>query len=159
MDSVTTLVSVYPTGIAGVMLQDLKEIDTEGGPVLHMLRSDNPLYNGFGEVYFSIVLRGAVKAWKRHRLQTQHFAVPTGLIDIVIYDPRETSTTFGAVATFRLGRPGHYQLLRIPPHLWYGFTCVSPETAVLANCVDMPHAPTESERVPADSTLIPYTWA
>ena len=67
-------------GIIGVCFQPLKIIDTPGGPVLHMLRPDSPLRPGagtadgelhLGEVYFSEVLPGAVKAWKRHRRQTQ----------------------------------------------------------------------------------------
>ncbi len=146
------------TAIHGVLEQDLREIPTEGGPVLHMLRADSSLFAGFGEVYFSEVLPGAVKAWKRHRLQTQHFAVPCGLMDIVIYDAREDSPTRGTVAAFRLGRPGHYRLLRIPPGLWYGFTAASETPAVLANCADIPHAPDESERLPKDAPEIPYQW-
>ncbi|MDY5430736.1 MAG: dTDP-4-dehydrorhamnose 3,5-epimerase, partial [Desulfovibrio sp.] len=68
-------------GIDGVSFQPLKVIDTPGGPVLHMLRPDSPLRphaetaDGelhLGEVYFSEVLPGAIKAWKRHRRQTQY---------------------------------------------------------------------------------------
>ena len=146
------------TAIDGVLLQALKEIDTEGGPVLHMLRADSPLFQGFGEIYFSVTLPGAVKAWKRHRLQTQHFAVPSGRIEVVIYDPRPDSLTRGRVASFMLGRPGHYALLRIPPGLWYGFAGRHTEASVLANCADIPHAPDESERLPMNSPEIPYTW-
>ena len=144
--------------IEGILLWDLKEIDTAGGPVLHMLRADSPLYRGFGEIYFSEVSPGAVKAWKRHRLQTQHFAVPAGLIDIVVYDPREDSPSRGTIARFRLGRPGHYRLLRIPPGLWYGFRGAASGPSLLANCADIPHDPEESERLPMDSPLIPYRW-
>ena len=149
---------VRQTEIHGVVTLDLKEISTEGGPVLHMMRSDGPLFQGFGEMYFSMVLPGAVKAWKRHRRQTQHVAAPVGLVDMVIHDPRPDSPTMGATAVFRLGRPGHYRLLRIPPGLWYGFTGASAEAALLANCADLPHDPEESERLPKDSELIPYRW-
>ena len=150
---------VTTTSIDGVCFQELAQINTEGGPVLHMLRIDSPLYRGFGEVYFSVVLPGAVKAWKLHHLQTQHFAVPTGLIEIVIYDNRESSPTRGRVESFLLGRPDHYRLLRVPPLVWYGFTSRSGSPGILANCADLPHSPGESERVPADSPLIPYSWS
>ena len=150
--------TVLPTSIDGVCLQELAQIDTEGGPVLHMLRIDSPLYSGFGEVYFSVVLPGAVKAWKIHRLQTQHFAVPTGLIEVVVYDNREGSPSLGKVESFLLGRPDHYRLLRIPPQVWYGFTARSDVPGIMANCADLPHSPGESERIPADSPLIPYSW-
>ncbi len=158
MDTVTAHPGLNETKIHGVFLQELHEIDTEGGPVLHMLRADSPLYHGFGEVYFSVVLPGSVKAWKRHSLQTQHFAVPSGLIEVVLYDPRDDSPSKGVLASFHLGRPGCYRLLRIPPGLWYGFTARSDTPAILANCADIPHSPEESERLPSDSPLIPYTW-
>ncbi len=148
----------HETEIHGVVELDLKEIETAGGPVLHMMRADGPMFERFGEIYFSVVLPGAVKAWKRHRMQTQNLAVPVGLVDIMIYDSRPESPTHGKLARFHLGRPGHYRLLRIPPGLWYGFTGKSPEPSVLANCVDIPHAPEESERLPKDTDLIPHKW-
>ena len=115
-------------GIAGALLQPLKVISTEGGPVLHMLRPGSPLLpdfsKGFGEIYFSEVLPGHVKAWKQHTRQTQHFAVPAGLLKIVLYDDREGSATRGVLCELALGRPEHYGLLRVPLNVWYGFTAM-----------------------------------
>lgn len=144
--------------IAGVETQDLRIIPTEGGPVLHMLRSDAPLFKGFGELYFSEVLPGAVKAWKRHTRQTQHFAVPAGRLKVVVYDDRDDSPTKGRVEEFILGRPDAYRLLRIPPLVWYGFTAVGDEPALICNCADIPHDPQESERKDMGSADIPYRW-
>lgn len=45
--------------IDGVVLQDLRIIPADGGPVLHMLRADSPLFRSFGELYFSEVERAA----------------------------------------------------------------------------------------------------
>lgn len=146
------------TAIEGVWTQELAVLPAPGGEVLHMLRSDSPLYRAFGEVYFSVVEPGAVKAWKRHFLQTQLFAVPSGLVNIVLYDDRAGSPSRGAVQSFLLGRPGYYRLLRVPPLIWYGFTSASSVPGLLANCTDMPHTREESERLPADSSLIPYSW-
>jgi dTDP-4-dehydrorhamnose 3,5-epimerase len=140
------------------VLQPLREIPTEGGAVLHMLRSDSPLFRGFGEVYFSELRPGNVRAWKKHSEQTQHFSVPVGLMRIVLYDGREQSPTFGALAEVLLGRPGHYGLLRIPPGIWYGFAAQGDKPALIANCTDTPHCPEESERLPADSGRIPFRW-
>lgn len=81
--------------IEGVEVQDLRIIPTEGGPVLHMLRADSPLFRSFGELYFSEVEPGHVKAWKRHSRQTQHFAVPVGMLKIVLYDDRADSPSRG----------------------------------------------------------------
>lgn len=144
--------------IAGAVLADLKVIATPGGPVMHMLRSDSPLFMGFGEIYFSEVLPGAVKAWKRHQRMTQHFAVPVGLLKVVLYDDREDSPTRGRVLECLLGRPDNYRLLRIPPMVWYGFTAVGDAPALVCNCPDMPHDPTESERIDQADPLVPYRF-
>ena len=124
--------------IEGVTLTALREISDERGAVLHMLRCDAPEFTNFGECYFSEVMPGAVKAWKRHRIQTQNLAVPVGRIRVVIYDERESSSTRGQVQALELGRPDVYLRLKIPPSLWYGFTCVSATPALLANCADLP---------------------
>lgn len=144
--------------IAGVLIEPLRVIPTPGGPVMHMLRSDAPHFMGLGELYFSEVLPGCVKAWKRHTRQTQHFAVPVGQLRVVLYDDREDSPTRGRVQQVELGRPDHYALLRIPVNVWYGFTCLGESPAVIANCADIPHDPLEGERLPVQTDTIPYTW-
>ena len=163
MDSLSAGEGLKETGIAGVFLQKLKILPAVGGSVLHMLRCDSPMLadrvaGSFGEIYFSEVEAGAVKAWKRHRLQTQLFAVPLGMIKVVLYDSRQDSATHDALVSVFLGRPQHYQLLRIPNGIWYGFAAVGTEKAMICNCADLPHDPEESERLPWDSADIPYSW-
>lgn len=144
--------------IEGVTLTELREISDERGAVLHMLRSDAPDFTRFGECYFSEVAPGAIKAWKRHRLQTQNLAAPVGRIRIAIYDDREGSGTRGKLQVLELGRPDAYLRLRIPPGLWYGFQCISATPALLANCADLPHEPAESEQRALEDPGIPYRW-
>lgn len=145
--------------IDGVTITELRQIGDERGMVLHMLRCDAPKFTRFGECYFSEVLPGAIKAWKRHRAQTQNLAVPVGRIRMVIYDDRESSSTCGNLQTFELGRPDAYLRLRIPPGLWYGFTSISATPALLANCTDLPHDPNDSELRAVDDPAIPYVWS
>jgi dTDP-4-dehydrorhamnose 3,5-epimerase len=144
--------------IEGVAITILREIRDERGAVLHMLRCDDSEFKRFGECYFSEVLPGAIKAWKRHRLQTQNMAVPVGRIRLVIYDDREDSCTCGRLQILDIGRPDAYLRLQIPPGIWYGFACISPMPALLANCADLPHDPTESDIRPVNHPAIPYKW-
>lgn len=148
--------------IDGVWLQPLAAIPAAGGPVLHFLKTGYalaPAESRFGEIYFSEVLRGEIKAWKRHRRQTQLFAVPIGLIQIAVYDVRENSPTSGALFQTLLGRPDNYSLLSIPPGVWYGFRALGAGSALVCNCADIPHDPAESEKIAADSDLIPFSWS
>jgi dTDP-4-dehydrorhamnose 3,5-epimerase len=144
--------------IEGVTLFPLREIGDERGAVLHMFRSDSPEFTTFGECYFSEVLPGAIKAWKRHSLQTQNLAVPVGRIRIVMFDNRTSSTSQNRLEIIELGRPDAYLRIRIPPGIWYGFTCISSEKALLANCADIPHQLSESETMSINQSIIPYHW-
>lgn len=144
--------------IAGVRLTPLREIADTRGAVLHMLRNDAPDFTRFGECYFSEVAAGAVKAWKRHREQSQNLAVPVGRIRLVIFDDRDGSPTRGTVRQIILGRPDAYCRVSIPPDVWYGFASIGGQSAMLVNCADLPHSPSESETRPADDPSIPYAW-
>ncbi len=161
------------TAIAGVFCQLLRVIATPGGAVMHMLRPDMELLPGaadagkggrllVGEIYFSEVLPGCVKAWKRHTRQTQYFAVPVGLLGLVMYDDRLHSPTRGAMVSLRLGREGLYALVRIPCGVWYGFTALNGVPAVICNAADIPHDPEEGVKVAMDSPqgrAIPFDWS
>ncbi len=48
--------------IDGVLIRPLKIIPDSRGQIMHMLRSDSPGFAGFGEVYFSCIEPGAIKA-------------------------------------------------------------------------------------------------
>lgn len=144
--------------IEGVSVTELRQINDARGAVLHMLRSDSPEFTCFGECYFSEVLPGAVKAWKRHNAQTQNLVVPAGRIRVVIYDDRQWSVTRGKLEVLELGRPDAYLRLRIPSGLWYGFACVGHTPALIANCTDVPHDPNDSMTLPVNDPGIPYQW-
>ena len=144
--------------IEGVIVQPLKQIAGNRGSVLHMMRRDSELFKQFGEVYFSEILSGKVKAWKRHKKQTQNLAVPLNNIRLVIYDNRPSSSTHGNIVEYKLGRPDHYRLVHIPPMLWYGFQALGGETALIVNCADQPHDPNDTESLSSDSNEIPYQW-
>ena len=144
--------------IEGVVVQFLEQISDSRGSILHMLRNDSNLFKRFGEVYFSEINLGVIKAWKRHKKQTQNLTVPLGRIRLVIYDDRLMSSTNGKIAEYELGRPEHYKLVHIPPMLWYGFHALENQSSMIANCTDQPYDPKETESLPANSEQIPYQW-
>lgn len=145
------------TAIDGVAIYPLDQIHDERGAVIHMLRADQPHFDRFGEVYFSLVNPGVIKGWKKHTVMGQNFAVPVGEIRLVIYDDREGSPTLGAIKEIRVGVE-HYGLICIPPLLWYGFQCTTPTPALIANCTTHPHTRDEAVSLPLGDTLIPFDW-
>jgi dTDP-4-dehydrorhamnose 3,5-epimerase len=143
--------------IDGVDVFPLARIGDERGMVLHMLRADASHFGEFGEVYFSLIHPGAVKAWKQHLRMVQNLAVPVGEIKLVLYDARAGSPTRGVTQEIVTGFD-HYGLIRVPPCVWYGFKGMSGSASLIANCASLPHDPDEVERAAHDSAAIPYRW-
>ncbi|MEQ8195497.1 MAG: dTDP-4-dehydrorhamnose 3,5-epimerase family protein [Rhodospirillales bacterium] len=144
--------------IEGVRITPLKQFADERGKVMHMLRADRPPFEKFGEVYFSTVKPGAVKAWRRHRKMTVNLAVPIGNILLVLFDDRENSPTRGQVQEVMLGAE-NYALATISPMIWNGFLGVGPEEALIVNCATLPHDPNEAERRNESDPAMPYDWS
>ena len=143
--------------IKGVEIHPLKVIKDERGQIMHMLRTDDKHFRKFGEIYFSVVFPGRVKAWHIHREMTLNYAVPVGQILMVLFDDREGSPTKGELMEIPLGDTD-YSLVTVPPKVWNGFPGKSNFPALVANCADLPHAPDEISRMDPFSGKIPYEW-
>jgi dTDP-4-dehydrorhamnose 3,5-epimerase len=143
--------------IDGVGIFPLKQIPDERGKVMHMLKSTDPYFQEFGEIYFSMVFPGVVKGWHRHSRMVIHYAVPIGRIKLVLYDDRANSNTKGQVQEIFLG-DSDYHLIQVPPWVWNGFKGVGSEPALVANCATIPHDPEETERLDPINNDIPYDW-
>lgn len=143
--------------IAGVQVVPLKRIADDRGAVLHMLRATDPHFRGFGEIYFSSVYPGVVKAWKNHRRLTANYACVHGRIRIVLYDDREDSSTRGELLEVAIG-PDEHALVVIPPGIWHGFQGLGEPVSILANCATEPSSPDELDRRDPTSPGIPYQW-
>jgi dTDP-4-dehydrorhamnose 3,5-epimerase len=143
--------------INDVIIKPLKIISDERGSVMHMMKKDFDFYRGFGEVYFSTINPGFIKGWKKHLRMIQHYTVPVGNIKLVLYDGRNKSDTAGRVQEMRIGEE-NYCLVRIPAGVWYSFRAEGKKQAMVANCTDIPHDPSESISIDLDNEIIPYKW-
>lgn len=139
-----------------VSFRPLVHVDARGS-VMRMLRTDDPQYAGFGEIYFSTVNPGIVKGWKRHREMTMTLATPAGRILLVLYDDREGSPTVGTIQEFELG-PHDYQVVTVPPMLWNGFMGLGEQPSIVANCASIRHRPDEADSCDTGNAIIPYRW-
>ena len=132
-----------------ILITPLKRIHVDGGDVLHGMKCSDPGYVDFGEVYFSTVQAGAVKAWKRHLRMTLNFVVPLGEVFFVFIDEN------GEVREEVLGR-NRYVRLTVPPCIWFGFKGLFLPDSVLMNVADIPHDTTEVERKTINE--VNYNW-
>jgi len=143
--------------IIDVEIIQLKKIPDERGTIFHMLRSDDAIFEKFGEIYFSTIYPGVIKGWHIHREMILNYAVIQGMIKLVLYDERDGSTTRGNLMEVFMGEE-NYILVKIPPMVWNGTKGMGTKMAIIANCATMPHDPNEMERKDPFSDDIPYDW-
>jgi len=143
--------------IDDVLVVPLRQIPDERGKIMHMLRADAEHFEKFGEIYFSVSYPGVIKGWHLHTSQTQNYAVVSGMIKLVLYDPRENASTKGELMELFIGED-NYVLVRIPPGIANGYKTIGVKPAMLANCATEPHAPDEMIRIDPFSSEIPYDW-
>lgn len=143
--------------IEGVWIIPLKQIPDERGKVMRMLRVDDPHFEKFGEIYFSVVYPGAIKGWHLHKEMALNYAVVSGMIKLVLYDQREGSLTRGELMELFVGED-NYVLIHIPPRVVNGFKGLGTKPAIVANCASKPHDPSEIVRIDPFTKDIPYDW-
>ncbi|MFH2068636.1 MAG: dTDP-4-dehydrorhamnose 3,5-epimerase family protein [Candidatus Omnitrophota bacterium] len=145
--------------INGVKVKNLKVLPDERGRVMEILRRDDSLFSGFGQVYLTTAYPGVVKGWHYHKKQTDNMTVVKGMMKIVLYDSRKSSTTKGEINEFFAGEQNPI-LIQIPPLVCHGFKCISPEEALVINVPDKPYHYKQPDefRVDPHSRKIPYAW-
>lgn len=143
--------------ISGVYLTPLRVIGDQRGAVMHMLRADDPTFSGFGEMYFSTVNAKTRKDWRFHRHHTSQLAVPIGTIHFVLASETDRDRDGSTVMEVEIGET-NYQLLTIPPGVWYAFENRETGRAIIGNCSSGVHDPSEVERRGLDDPPVPYVW-
>lgn len=153
-------IKTMASNIEGVILTTLKQINHPKGDVFHAMKCTDPGYIDFGEAYFSSILYGLVKAWKRHSRMTLNLVCMVGKIHFVLYDGREDSPTFGEFmeATLSPESPELYRRITIPPGVWMAFIGIAEGKSMLLNVADIPHDPSEQVNVPAEESDIKFDF-
>lgn len=143
--------------IKGVEVIKLEQIPDERGKIMHMLRCDDRHFEKFGEIYFSSIYPGVIKGWHLHKKMVLNYAVPIGMIKLVLYDDREKSPTKAKLEELFIGED-NYCLVKIPAGIWNGFKGMGVKTSMVANCSSLAHDPSEIIRLDPFSKKIPYNW-
>jgi dTDP-4-dehydrorhamnose 3,5-epimerase len=146
--------------IDGVRVKQLQPIPDERGFLMEILRSDDDLFEAFGQVYMTVAYPGVVKGWHYHKVQTDFFTVVKGMMKIVLYDSRPESPTRGEVNEFFMGELNPL-LIRIPPGVLHGMKAIGSEPGYVVNCPTEPYNRDEPDehRVDPHENDIPYDWA
>lgn len=136
--------------MASYELTPLKRISTDGGDVLHGIKSSSETFFGFGEAYFSIIRKQSIKGWKKHSRMTANLIVPIGLVKFVLFDD-----CGNFLAEMNIGH-SNFARLTIRPNVWFAFMGISNPESLILNIANIEHDPSEMESAPLEQ--FKYRW-
>jgi dTDP-4-dehydrorhamnose 3,5-epimerase len=110
-------------------------------------------------VYSFTLEPGVVKGWALHKEHEDRYFVIEGKMEVVLFDPRPDSSTYGKVSRIVLSadRP---RLMNIPRFVWHAdhnFT-VEPARGINFPTTCYNHANPDKYRLPIDTPLIPFSF-
>jgi len=145
--------------IEGVKMKKLRIIPDERGRLMEILRSDDDLFQKFGQVYMTTTYPGVVKAWHLHKKQTDNITCFHGTIKLILYDNREKSSTHKELNVFYLGIHNPI-LIQVPPNVYHGWMCVSLEESIVVNIPSEAYNYEQPDeyRLDPHQNDIPYDW-
>ena len=138
-----------------IIFEKLKIINVSGGDVLRGLKSNEMAYNGFGELYFSEVNFGEIKAWKKHKKMVMNLIVPCGEVKFVFFDDRKNPIITNRFQEIVISKR-NYKRITVPPNIWFGFKGIGKENNLVVNLSNIEHSENEVER--KEIFKINYNW-
>lgn len=145
--------------IDGVKTKQLRRIPDERGRLMEILRNDDDMFTGFGQVYMTTTYPQVVKAWHYHKKQDDYITCVKGMLKLVLYDDRKKSPTYGEINEFFIG-DYNPMLVKVPKMIYHGWKCISEEEAIVINIPTEPYDPKSPDeyRLDPHKNKIPYTW-
>lgn len=145
--------------IDGVVIKKLNPIRDNRGFLMEMLRSDDPFFRKFGQVYLTVCNPGYVKGWHYHKMQTDNFVVVKGNARILLYDQRPNSDTKGKSMEIYAGEKNP-MFVSIPPGVLHGFENLEKEPFFVINCPTEPYNRKNPDELRIDpfNNDIPIKW-
>ena len=148
------------TALDGVYLHEIKHVPRDHGVITEIYRPDwDPTGKPVVQVYQSRLFPAAIGAWSCHQIATDRLFVSQGHLKIVLYDGRESSSTFGALQDYHVGdyRPA---FLVIPPGVWHGVQNLGANDVILIILPTRAYVYEDPDhyRLPYNTGDIPYSW-
>ncbi len=111
------------------------------------------------QVYVTTLRPGVVKGWNLHKTHEDRYFVVKGVMQLVLYDVRPESSTYGKLIKLTLSEDNR-RLVTIPINVWHADQNVGSEEVYLIN---MPtriynYADPDKYRLPIDTDLIPHDF-
>lgn len=136
-----------------ILITPLAEFQLLEGNVLHGLKSTDTGYEKFGEIYFSWINHGSIKAWKMHTKMVMNLIVPVGQVKFVFFVNNDT--TENKFREIEIGER-NYQRLTVPAGIWFGFKGLGKTKSLVCNISNILHSENEVIRKHLDA--VSFDW-
>ncbi len=109
--------------------------------------------------YCFTIRPGIVKGWNLHREHEDRYALVSGEMEVVLYDPRPESPTCGEVCKVVLTQLDRC-LVNIPANVWHADHNIGTVDVMVVNfpTTAYDHANPDKYRLPIDTDLIPHSF-
>ncbi len=109
--------------------------------------------------YMFTLRPGMVKGWGMHKEHEDRYFLILGEMEVVLYDTRPDSATFGLISNVYLSEYNR-RLMNIPAGIWHANHNIGQKEVVVINfptiCYD--HSYPDKYRLPLDTDQIPYRF-
>ena len=148
--------------LAGVQIAPTVIRPDDRGYFQEVFRWEQGLAQGFaspGSLQVSAALSypGTIKAIHYHLRQTDLWTVVMGLLQVMLYDVRTDSPSFGRLNTLYVGVLRPLQI-RIPPGVGHGYKVLGTESALLVYATDRFYDPADEGRLAWNDPDVNYDW-
>ena len=109
------------------------------------------------QISTTLTYPGTIKAIHYHYEQTDLWAPIAGMLQVILYDLRRNSATFGRTNTLYAGVHQPWKIL-IPPGIGHGYKVLGTQPAQLVYVTDRYYNPKDEGRLQYDHPDIAYDW-
>lgn len=109
--------------------------------------------------YTFTVRPNVVKGWSLHRRHEDRYAILQGEMELILFDPREESPTYGEVCCIVLSERDRC-LVNVPINVWHADYNFGQRDVVIVNfpTIQYDHAGPDKWRLPIDTPMIPHKF-
>jgi dTDP-4-dehydrorhamnose 3,5-epimerase len=145
--------------IAGVKVKKLLKHADDRGYFLEVLRNDDGMLEQFGQLSASLSYPGVIKAFHYHKKQDDIWFFPKGNAQVVLYDLRADSPTYGQTDVYYMGENNPISLF-IPQRVAHGYRVLGLEPAIITYVTNLAYDPNHPDeyRIPYDDPDIGFNW-
>lgn len=145
---------------AGVTFHDVTTHVDERGTVCELF---DPRWGWHADplvfAYSFTIRPGMIKGWGVHKQHEDRYFILQGEMEVVLYDERADSPTYGLVANIVLSEYRR-RLMNIPAGVWHADRNLGTKDVVVVNfpTIQYDHTKPDKYRLPLDNDHIPYKF-